>query len=86
MYLQAMNQGLAAAINSYASTALSLAVASPSDVSINNTYVTFIALLSPAEIQEGIEILADYLMAGVENVNNRMMLTEVGPRSCSLFQ
>ena len=63
--MQAMNQGLEAAINNYASNALSLAAEPASRLGINNTYLDFIALTSPYDVLDGITRLADYSIGKV---------------------
>ncbi len=75
--MQAVTQGLEAAINSYVSNALSLAAEPNSDLGINNTYLDFLALTSPYEILEGIETLADHYLNKVLAVNTRLMTIEV---------
>ena len=76
-FLQATNQGLEAAINVYASQALSLSAISEADFSINNTYVLFIVETSSTDIYEGINTLAKYTIAQAEAVNTRLMTIQV---------
>lgn len=76
-FLQATNQGLEAAINTYASQALSLSAISEADFSINNTYVLFIVETSSTDIYEGITTLAKYSIAQAKAVNTRLMTIQV---------
>ncbi len=75
--MQAMTQGLEAAINTYAQNALALAAEPVSALGINNTYLDLIALCGPYEILEGIETLANHLVSKAEAVNTRLMTIEV---------
>jgi len=77
MLMQAMTQGLEAAINTYAQNALSLAAEPVSALGINNTYLDLIALCGPYEILEGIETLANHLVSKAEAVSTRLMTIEV---------
>ena len=72
-----MNQGLQAAINTYASAALALAAQPVSAFSINNSYVLFISIQSTTEIYEGIDTLAHYMIAQVTAINSRVKTVEV---------
>lgn len=76
-----MNQGLEAAINTYAQNALALANVPTADLSINNTYLLFLALTSPYDVLEGIETLAQYSIGRTEAVYTQLMTIEV--RCCS---
>ena len=77
LLLQAVNQGLEAAINNYASAALALAAQPASDFSINNSYVLFIANEASTDIYEGIDTLANHMIAQVLAVNSRLETIEV---------
>ena len=77
LLLQAVNQGLEAAINNYASAALALAEQPVSDVSINNSYVLFISAEASTDIYEGIDTLANHMIAQVSAINSRVETIEV---------
>lgn len=77
---QVLNQGLQAAINNYASAALALAAQPDSALSINNSYVLFIASQGATEIYEGIDTLAQYMIAQVAAINSRVETIEVSLR------
>lgn len=77
LLLQAVNQGLEAAINNFASAALALATQPASDFSINNSYVLFIASEASTDIYEGIDTLAKHMIAKVLAVNLRVEAIEV---------
>ena len=72
-----MTQGLEAAINTYAQNALALANEPTSALSINNTYLLFLALTSPYDVLEGIDTLAQYSIGRTEAVYTRLMTIEV---------
>ncbi len=76
MRVQAMTQGLEAAINTYAQNALALAAEPVSALGINNTHLDLIALCGPYDILEGIETLANHLVSKAEAVNTRLMTIE----------
>ncbi len=77
MHMQAMTQGLEAAINTYAQNALALAAEPVSALGINNTYLDLIARCGPYEVLEGIKTLATHLIGKAEAVNTRLMTIEV---------
>ena len=77
LLLQAVNQGLEAAINNYASAALALASQPASDFSINNSYVLFITSEASTDIYEGIDTLANHMVAQVSAVTSRVETIEV---------
>lgn len=77
LLLQAVNQGLQAAINNYASDALALAAQPASELSINNSYVLFISSEASTDIYEGIDTLANHMIAQVSAVNSRLETIEV---------
>lgn len=78
--LQSVNQGLEAAINNYASAAIALASQPTSDFSINNSYVLFIASEGTTDIYEGIDTLANHMVAQATATNSQLQTIEV--RAC----
>lgn len=72
-----MNQGLEAAISNYASAALALAEQPVSDFSINNSYVQFIAAEASTDIYEGIDTLANHMIARVLATTSHLATVEV---------
>ena len=80
LMLQSVNQGLEAAINNYASAAITLASQPPSAFSINNSYVLFIASEGATDIYEGIDTLAKHMISKVKSKNSELQTIEV--RAC----
>ena len=83
MAVQATNQGLEAAVNTFASTALSLAVLPATDFSINNSYVLQIVSTCSTDIYEGIDTIANHVLDQVTTANNSLMTIQVGCFPCS---
>ena len=75
--MQSVNQGLQAAINTYASAALALAAQPVSGFSINNSYVLFISSESSTDIYEGIDTLANHMASVVRSQISRLQTIEV---------
>lgn len=78
MSVQATNQGLEAAVNTFASAALALAELPAADFSINNSYVLQIASTCSTDIYEGIDTIANHVLSQVTASNTRLMTIQVG--------
>lgn len=75
--MQSVNQGLQAAINTYASAALALAAQPVSGYNVNNSYALFIFSESTTDIYEGIDTLANHLASKVKAQISQLQTIEV---------